>query len=355
MIGKRSNELGIGRAYCYRLLRRLRADPSITAVRPRARGRSTGSRILDTKVEATIFTAVKQFYLGPKQPPVAVLVREIAQRCAEQGLKAPTYKAVAVRVHAFGQSEAPQFHEEAAVMHPSRGVVGFLNDPDLGSSHDDVLAKEIVQRQEFDELCRHVWEHSGVAQDVPIRLLRSAGVPHQLELEHQARWDAAAALVICDSAQRFAAERRESRTFYQRVSADTRSLRHRLSSQSTDPECPYYAINILLRLETWSTQRTAEAPSTNRIRGQAARALAVDAMRLFIAAFRTTPTVYIGGPARLFLSEAFNLVERQAKRKDIMVRVPSASSVLSLIRQAVSEAQTGPVPHWQHLLGMGPQ
>ena len=46
-----ARELGIQRAHCYRLLRRLRADPTVTALLPRTRGRASGVRMLSAEIE----------------------------------------------------------------------------------------------------------------------------------------------------------------------------------------------------------------------------------------------------------------------------------------------------------------
>ncbi len=49
-----AQELGLRRAQCYRLLRRLRADPTVTALLPRQSGRVTNTRLLAGDVEAVI-------------------------------------------------------------------------------------------------------------------------------------------------------------------------------------------------------------------------------------------------------------------------------------------------------------
>lgn len=93
-------ELGVSRAYCYRLLRRYRDDPTVTQLMPRSRGRVTGRRVLDPAVEPLVEAAIDEFYLTPECPTLAKLVREVARRCARNSLSAPTYKAVLARVQA---------------------------------------------------------------------------------------------------------------------------------------------------------------------------------------------------------------------------------------------------------------
>lgn len=53
-----ARELGIERAQCYRLLRRLRADRTVTALLPGPSGRRAGVRLLNKAVEATIEKAI---------------------------------------------------------------------------------------------------------------------------------------------------------------------------------------------------------------------------------------------------------------------------------------------------------
>ena len=53
-----ARELGIERAQCYRLLRRLRADPTLTMLVPRSGGRPVGVRLLGEEIEAIVAAAI---------------------------------------------------------------------------------------------------------------------------------------------------------------------------------------------------------------------------------------------------------------------------------------------------------
>jgi putative transposase len=77
MVDTTARKLGIERAQCYRLLRRLRADPTLTALMPGSGGRPIGLRLLDVEVEAVISAAIDEFYLTWLCPSVAALVREV--------------------------------------------------------------------------------------------------------------------------------------------------------------------------------------------------------------------------------------------------------------------------------------
>ena len=79
-------ELGIERAQCYRLLRRLCADLTVTSLLLRLGGSPTGLQLLDTEVEAIIATAVNEVYLDRQCPTPAELMREIERRCVRRNL-----------------------------------------------------------------------------------------------------------------------------------------------------------------------------------------------------------------------------------------------------------------------------
>jgi putative transposase len=140
-------ELGISRAYCYRLLRRYRENPSITRLMPQSRGRVAGYRLLDPAVDTVIEAAINEFYLTPERPTMAGLVQEVARRCARQSLKAPTYKAVLARVKARKMREVLKKREGAASARAQTArIAGHLvsDDPFGLVQIDHTLADVIV-------------------------------------------------------------------------------------------------------------------------------------------------------------------------------------------------------------------
>lgn len=120
-------ELGVSRAYCYRLLRRYRDNPSATPLMPRSRGRVAGHRVLDPAVDTVVELAIDEFYLTPERPTMSALVREVARRCGRKELKAPTYKAVLTRVRARKLRDVLKKREGAARARAKTArVVGHL-------------------------------------------------------------------------------------------------------------------------------------------------------------------------------------------------------------------------------------
>jgi len=142
-----AQELGLRRAQCYRLLRRFRADPTLTALLPRQSGRTTNTRFLPGDVEAVIGTAIEEFYLCRSRPTVADLVREVERRCLRAHLRPPSYKAVAARVRLHDQREALRSrHGPAHARNRLGRVVGRLraDEPLSLVQIDHTLADVIV-------------------------------------------------------------------------------------------------------------------------------------------------------------------------------------------------------------------
>jgi putative transposase len=123
-----ARELRFGRAQCYRLLRRLRTDLTVTAVLPRSGGRRDGQRLLDPAVESVVSKAIDEFYLDRRCPSLADLMRDIARRCAREGLRSPSRKAVTLRIEALDRREVLQRRKGAAHARRTLGrIVGRLH------------------------------------------------------------------------------------------------------------------------------------------------------------------------------------------------------------------------------------
>jgi putative transposase len=129
LISAAARDLNVSRSRCYELLRRFRASPTVTALLPRTRGRTSGARMLDGKVELIIETTIKEYYLNRRRPSVADLVREIERECVRQGLAAPSYNAVARRLVTLNQKDVLRLREGASVARRKLGrIVGRLTE-----------------------------------------------------------------------------------------------------------------------------------------------------------------------------------------------------------------------------------
>ena len=147
-----ARDLGIQRTQCYALLRRFRQEPTVTALLPRARGRTRGARMLSPEAEALVAAAIDEFYLVRCCPTLAALVREIERRCAEKGLKAPSRKAITSRIRAHDQQEVLRRRRGAAYARSKLGrIVGRLaEDQPLGLVQVDHTLADVIVVSEGD-------------------------------------------------------------------------------------------------------------------------------------------------------------------------------------------------------------
>ena len=72
-----AEELRISRSRCYALLRLYRESPTVTALVPKSRGRTSGIRMLDAEVEALVEQAIDEFYLTRRCPSISRARSEI--------------------------------------------------------------------------------------------------------------------------------------------------------------------------------------------------------------------------------------------------------------------------------------
>ncbi|WP_376093938.1 Mu transposase C-terminal domain-containing protein (plasmid) [Roseomonas sp. CCTCC AB2023176] len=95
----------------------------MTSVLPRAGGRPVGLRLLGAEVEAVTAGAIEEFYLDRRCPTLADLMREIARRCAERGLVAPSRRAVTLRVRALDRVKVLRRRSGAAHARRKLGLI----------------------------------------------------------------------------------------------------------------------------------------------------------------------------------------------------------------------------------------
>ena len=149
-----ARELGIGRAQCYRLLRKLRAERTVTALLPAGLGRRTGSRVLVEKVESVVASSIDDFYLDLRGPTVSDLMREIERRCADLGISAPSRTAVSQRIKDIDAREVTSRRKGATYARRKLGpVVGHLTeDRPLGLVQVDHTLADVMIVSASDRL-----------------------------------------------------------------------------------------------------------------------------------------------------------------------------------------------------------
>jgi len=90
--------LGVSRATAYRMIKSFRSCGAIIGPSTRPVGRPKGLRVLDPRREFHIRDAINSFYLNARRPKFSELVDEIGRRCRAEGLPAPNWRTVKMRV-----------------------------------------------------------------------------------------------------------------------------------------------------------------------------------------------------------------------------------------------------------------
>jgi putative transposase len=91
-------ELNLSLSQLYKLLARYEADPKLTSLLPDRGGRAPGSRLLTPELDEVINETIDGYYLTRQCPTVSALVMEVRRRCHAIGLRAPSRKAISLRL-----------------------------------------------------------------------------------------------------------------------------------------------------------------------------------------------------------------------------------------------------------------
>ena len=118
-----ARQLGIERSQCYRLLRKLRAERTVTTLLPATGGRRRGAKLLGDEVEAIIAASIEEFYLSRRSPRISDLMREIGHRCTARQIASPSRKAVAGRLDALDPYEVMRRRKGAATARRTFGRI----------------------------------------------------------------------------------------------------------------------------------------------------------------------------------------------------------------------------------------
>ncbi len=91
-------ELNLSLSQLYKVLRRYEADPKLTSLLPDRGGRAPGSRLLTPELDQVINETIDGYYLTRQCPTISALVMEVRRRCHALGLRAPSRKAISLRL-----------------------------------------------------------------------------------------------------------------------------------------------------------------------------------------------------------------------------------------------------------------
>ena len=93
-----ANEIGVSRRTVFRWIATFREQPRTSALLPKPMGPPSGSVRLDDRVSKLIDEVIRDVYLSKVRAKMEEVVRMVALRCTELGLKAPSRKPVLARL-----------------------------------------------------------------------------------------------------------------------------------------------------------------------------------------------------------------------------------------------------------------
>ena len=99
-----ANEIGVSRRTVFRWIATFREQPRTSALLPKPMGPPTGSVRLDDRVSKLIDEVIRDVYLTKVRAKKEEVVRMVALRCTELGLKAPSRKPVLARLSLLDQA-----------------------------------------------------------------------------------------------------------------------------------------------------------------------------------------------------------------------------------------------------------
>lgn len=146
--------LGVDISFVYKLLARFEADPRVTSMLPRRRGRKDGDLVLASAVDEVIQAAIDEMFLTRQRPRVSDLVTEIRRRCWTLGLPRPSRKTVQKRINQRAPREVLAKREgRKAARDRFAPATGVLDAPwplsliQIDHTLVDVMAVDSVTRQ----------------------------------------------------------------------------------------------------------------------------------------------------------------------------------------------------------------
>lgn len=106
-------QLGLKRSRLYELIAQYRAAPVTSSLLDEVPGQTRGGRRLSAEVEGIIEAAIRDTYRSRERPTVQALHHRVRQLCHQAGVRAPSWKAVALRVQQADQKAVYRDREGA--------------------------------------------------------------------------------------------------------------------------------------------------------------------------------------------------------------------------------------------------
>lgn len=121
-----ANELGLSRAFVFRLIKLFRESGTVMSLVDCKQGRPLGHRALDARREEIIQKAIRKYYLKPTRPPVLQFVQDIQTDCTLSGLKSPHRRTVEKRLNDLDLRKRAQRRGEQEILIAATAFPGTL-------------------------------------------------------------------------------------------------------------------------------------------------------------------------------------------------------------------------------------
>jgi putative transposase len=129
-VAEAAMQIDCGVTHTYDLLARYLANPRLTSLLPRRRGRKRGRSMLVSDVDEIIRLAIEDTYLTRQKPLISDLVDEVRRRCIAAGLRAPSRGAIERRLDTRSPAQVvARRHGRKAARDRYSPAVGSLEAP----------------------------------------------------------------------------------------------------------------------------------------------------------------------------------------------------------------------------------
>ena len=111
-----SKQMGVGRAYFYRLLAAYKQRPQTSTLLPRQDGLPTGTHLLPPGTESIVHKCIEEFYMSRVRPSFAALTRTISHECHRCHILPPNFRTIKRRLATYDRKDlvASRFGSKAA-------------------------------------------------------------------------------------------------------------------------------------------------------------------------------------------------------------------------------------------------
>ena len=126
-----SKQMGIGRAYFYRLLAAYKLRPQTSTLLPGRDGLAAGTHLLPPGTESLVHRCIEEFYMSRVRPSFAALKRRISQECRRIEVPVPNHRTIKRRLATYDPKELSKARFGAKVAEEAFRPVQVNHQPTL--------------------------------------------------------------------------------------------------------------------------------------------------------------------------------------------------------------------------------